>query len=153
MTRTEWQRVGIIRQQGAAWADFGQYWLFGTCMYKNGAEIDDWRLIRDAKLFFNALDRCVLERRFTRNGVRLERQVFAEFGKQLVNGHLHFFIKGRQLQHRDQIVVAAERIWLEKIRGARNCVVLDNTQANRAGYGWKEFDKLDVKTLLVECCN
>ena len=153
MTHTEWQRVAAIREQGAAWVDLGQYWLFGTCMYKNGAEIDDWRLIRDAKLFFNALDRCVLERRLTRNGVRLERQVFAEFGRQRVNRHLHFFIKGRHLQHKVQIVVAAGRIWQEKIRGARDCVVLDNTETNRAGYGWKEFDKLDVKTLLVECCN
>ena len=49
--------------------------------------------------------------------------------------------------------LTAERIWQEKIRGARDCVVLDNTETNRAGYGWKEFDKLDVNTLLVECCN
>ena len=114
MTRTEWQRVAAIREQGAAWVDLGQYWLFGTCMYKNGAEIDDWRLIRDAKLFFNALDRCVLERRLTRNGIRLERQVFAEFGRQRVNGHLHFFIKGRQLQHRVQIVVAKQALCVDQ---------------------------------------
>ena len=52
-----------------------------------------------------------------------------------------------------QIIQVAENVWNEKIYGSHNCVVLDNTVFNRNSYGWKEFDNLRAKTLLVECCN
>jgi hypothetical protein len=149
---TEYQRIGWIRKAGSEWVRKQNYWLFGTCMYRDGSIVDEWRLIRDAKLFFNALDRNILTRKLTRSGKRLERLVFAEHGQAGVNAHMHFFIKGTEPKQRDLIVVAAERLWREKIAGARDCVVLDNTCANRAGYGWKEFGNLAAKTLLVECC-
>ena len=50
--------------------------------------------------------------------------------------------------------MAAEKLWIEQVDGARDCVVQDNLGADRvhAGYCWKEFDGLSAETLLTEGC-
>ena len=149
----DYKKVGLIRQAGANWVEQAGYWLFGNCTYVDGNMVSEDKAIRDAKFFFNAIDRHVLSRKALRAGQRLERQVYLERGKARTNTHLHFFIKGKVLEHYEIIQQVAERLWNEKIYGSHNCIVLDNTSVNRNSYGWKEFNNLRAMTLLVECCN
>ena len=62
-------------------------------------------------------------------------------------------MKGKVLEHYEIIASGLKGFRMKKIYGSLNCVVLDNTTVNRNSYGWKEFDNLRAKTLLVECCN
>ena len=66
MTHTEWQRIGIIREQGAVWTRQQNFWLFGTCTYVDGTAVTRTQCVRNAQRFFNNLDRCVLGRRLYR---------------------------------------------------------------------------------------
>ena len=154
MTRTEWQRVGIIRQQGATWTQQQNFWLFGTCTYVDGTAVTRQQCVQNAQRFFNNLDRSVLGRRLYRENTRLPRLVYVETGRFRVNTHIHFYISGYAWQHYRRIWTAAENLWSKQIDGARDCVVQDNLGADRvyAGYCWKEFDGLAAETLLTECC-
>ena len=154
MTQTEWQRVGIIREQGAAWTRQQNFWLFGTCTYVDGTAVTRQQCVRNAQRFFNNLDRSVLGRRLYRENVKLPRLVYIETGRFRVNTHIHFYISGYALQHYRRIWHTTENTWREQIDGAKDCVVQDNLGADRVhtGYCWKEFDRLSAETLLTECC-
>ncbi len=154
MTRTEWQRVGIIRQQGATWTRQQNFWLFGTCTYVDGTAVTRQQCVENTKRFFNNLDRSVLGRRLYRENMRLPRLVYVETGRFRVNTHFHFYISGYAWQHYRRIWTAAENTWRAQIDGARDCVVQDNLGTDRVhtGYCWKEFDRLSAETLLTECC-
>ena len=154
MARTEWQRVGIIREQGAAWTRQQNFWLFGTCTYVDGTAVTRQQCLRNAQRFFNNLDRSVLGRRLYRDNSRLRRLVYVETGRFRVNTHVHFYISGYAWQHYEMIWHTAEKTWREQIDGAKDCVVQDNLGAERvpAGYCWKEFDRLSAETLLTKCC-
>ena len=95
MTRTELQRVGIIREQGATWTRQQHFWLFGTCTYVDGTAVTRQQCVRNAQRFFNNLDRSVLERRLYRENVRLRRLVHVETGRFPVNTHplLHQWLR------------------------------------------------------------
>ena len=155
MTRTGWQRVGIIREQGAAWTRQQNFWLFGTCTYVDGSAVTRTQCVRNAQRFFNNLDRSVLGRRLYRDNSRLRRLVYVETGRFRVNTHIHFYISGYAWHHYRMIWHTAEKTWREQIDDARNCVIQDNLGAHRvhAGYCWKEFDELETETPLTECCN
>ena len=106
MTRTEWQRVGIIREQGAVWTRQQNFWLFGTCTYVDGTAVTRTQCVRNAQRFFNNLDRSVLGRRRSvlgrrlyRENIRLPRLVYVETGRFRVNTHIHFYISGYAWQH------------------------------------------------------
>ena len=154
MTRTDWQRVGIIREQSAAWTRKQNFWLFGTCTYVDGSAVTRQQCVRNAQRFFNNLDRSVLGRRLYRGNTRLPRLVYVETGRFRVNTHIHFYISGYAWQHYRMIWNTAEKLWGEQIDGARDCVVQDNLGADKVhtGYCWKEFDGLAAETLLTECC-
>ena len=49
------------------------------------------RFLRDAKFFFNAIDRHLLSRKALRAGQSLERQVYLERGKARTNTHSFFY--------------------------------------------------------------
>jgi hypothetical protein len=151
----EYKRIGTIRQAGAEWVAQGHYWLFGTLTYRNGAAVTLNQATRDAKHFFNILDRQILNRRAYNAGRRLQRLVFVEQGRTRTNRHIHYYIKGTHWQHYRQIWTASEQIWTKRIERARDCVIkcnLEDAQARR-GYCWKEFDALDSTVLLTECCH
>ena len=154
MTRTEWQRVGIIREQGAAWTRQQNFWLFGTCTYVDGSAVTRTQCVRNAQRFFNNSDRSVLGRQLYRETTRLLRLVYLETGRFRVNTHIHFYISGYAWQHYRMIWQTTQKTWREQVDGARDCVVQDNLGADRvpAGYCWKEFDGLEAETLLTECC-
>ena len=154
MTRTEWQRVAAIREQGAVWTRQQQFWLFGTCTYVDGTAVTRQQCVENTKRFFNNLDRSVLGRRLYKENMRLPRLVYVETGRFRVNTHVHFYISGYTWKHYRRIWTTAEKLWSKQIDGARDCVVQDNLGAERvhAGYCWKEFNGLAAETLLTECC-
>ena len=143
-----YKQIGQYRQAGTQWVTQGRYWLFGTLTYKNGSAVTQDQATRDARYFFNRLDRQILKRRDYNQGQRLERLVFVEQGRTRTNMHLHYYIKGTHWQHYRQIWTASEEIW-QHIQGAHSCVVKCNLAENstRAGYCWKEFHSLVVQFL------
>ena len=154
MTRAEWQRLGIIREQGAVWTRQQRFWLFGTYTYVDGSAVTRTRCVQNARRFFNNSDRSVLGRRLYRRNTRLPRLVYVETGRFRVNKHIHFFISGYAWQHYRMIWHTAKQLWSEQVDCARDCVILDDLGARRVHVGccWKEFDWLAAETLLTECC-
>lgn len=144
-----------IRTEGAQWLAEQQFWLFGTARYADGSKIKEHRAIKDARHYFNTIDRALLARKDYNQGHRLKRLVFLETGRSRTNTHIHFYIKGTALNQYRHIKLAAEQLWTRHILQARDCVVLDNINLNneRKGYCWKEFDTIRSTTLLVDCCH
>ena len=154
MTRTERQRIGRIREQGAVWTRQQKFWLFGTCTYVDGTAVTRQQCAQNAQRFFNNLDRSVLGRRLYRENVKLPRLVYIETGRFRVNTHIHFYISGYALQHYRRIWQAAEKTWREQINAARDCVIQENFGADRVHTEccWKEFDGCAAETLLTKGC-
>lgn len=144
-----------IREHGAAWVQKQQFWLFGTAVYHYGMSVSEAELARDARHFFNVLDKWVLTRRQINEGCRLPRLVFREAGRSRANLHFHFFIKGLSWQHYASILGAAPEIWYQRIDKAHQLEIKDNlgSSDSRSGYGWKEFRAYSDETLLTECCH
>ncbi len=144
-----------IKTAGADWIAQQNFWLFGTARYYDGTQVQREDAVRDAKHFFNTIDKQILARRDYNEGRRLQRLVFIETGKYRINTHLHFFIKGTNLAHYRLIKNTCETNWRRHIERAGDCVVLDNLnlQHERKHYCWKEFDCLGSETLLLECCH
>lgn len=151
---SEYEQVGKIRAAGKAWTQASNYWLFGTATYKQGDLVSADKLERDARRFFNALDRAILPRVAVKAGIRLPRHVYAENGRFGLNRHMHFFLKGRLWPHHGLILHHAEPLWLKTVFGARDLTLEDCLQPNnrRSGYGWKEYKRLADTTLLASCC-
>ena len=153
-TVQEYAQIGKIRAQGADWVRAGNYWLFGTLTYKAGVDISDSTARRNARRYFNALDRQLLGRGAVDKGKRLPRLVFLEHGRSRTNTHLHFFIKGYELRHLRQIQASAQARW-KGIDYAHDVTVRDllGTDTDRSGYCFKEWDRADSEVLLLECCH
>ena len=144
-----------IRIAGADWIAAEKFWLFGTARYVDGSAVRRCTLVRDAKHFFNTVDRAVLNRKDYDEGRRLQRLVFHEQGMFGSNAHFHFFIKGTHLRQYKHILELCERNWNRHIKAASDCKVLDNIELihERKFYCWKEFRSLDSETLITECCH
>jgi hypothetical protein len=153
--RTSNETIQRIKADGAAWIAQQDFWLFGTATYLDGSEICELEAIRDARHYFNAVDRQILARRDYNEGRRLQRLVFLETGRLRVNTHLHFFIKGTHLKQYRHIKAATEELWVRQVQKASNVLVQDNIvgKHERKGYCWKEFDSLHSTVLLVDCCH
>jgi hypothetical protein len=149
------ERNNQLRLAGAEWLAKQKFWLFGTAIYVDGSEVANDEALRDAKHYFNTVDRQILSRRDYNEGRRLQRLVFLETGRFRANTHIHFFIKGTHLSQYRHIKEAAEENWTRHIRKASNVLVLDNIEHihERKGYCWKEFDGINSDTLLIECCH
>jgi hypothetical protein len=152
---THYEMREKIKSAGANWVAEQAFWLFGTARFVDGTLIERDAAVRDARHYFNTIDRQLLARRDYNEGTRLQRLVFLETGRNRVNTHFHFFIKGTHLTQYRHIKQAAEANWGKHIERAGNIRVLDNTGLTheRKHYCWKEFDDLSSETLLVECCH
>ena len=51
-------------------------------------------------------------------------------GRFRVNTHIHFYISGYVWQHYRRIWTVAEKLWIEQVDRARDCVVQDNLGAD-----------------------
>ncbi len=144
-----------IVEKGREWVAQGEFWLFGTATYYDGTAISEDAANKDARYFFNMLDRKIIKREDYRNGIRLKRMAFIETGRTRTNTHIHFFIKGIVEDDYEKIWCLSVQLWAKKIMRGYNLVMKDNLGAEdgRDGYGWKELDNLNKNTLLVECCN
>jgi hypothetical protein len=148
------KKIEQIRSRGSSWTAAGNYWLFATCSYVDGSIVSIKRCIRDARLLFNNMDRRILGRKLYKENIRLPRLVYMETGRSGANRHIHYYIKGYEPKHYDEIKSIAEKLWVELVEGARDCVIKDNREDGdvRAGYCWKEFKDYSDETLLVDCC-
>jgi predicted pyridoxine 5'-phosphate oxidase superfamily flavin-nucleotide-binding protein len=155
LRESEWSIRQIIEREGSAWITKQQFWLFGTATYCNGTEINEQQVTRNARHFFNLLDRKIITRRDYNEGNRLQRLVFVEGGKTRTNTHLHFLIKGHKWHHYRQICSLAPAIWAKNIIKARDLVIEENfgLGIKRGTYCWKEYDDYDADSLLVDCCH
>ena len=144
-----------IRTEGRLWVMQQRFWLFGTAVYKDGSQIDTDTATRNARRFFNALDRFVLTRKEVDSGIRLPRLVFLETGRQRANTHIHFYIKGTHWTHYRTLYRHADRLWQRHIEGSNDLRITDNIEPNtdRAGYCWKEVRQHATDVLLVDCCH
>jgi len=142
-------------ENGREWVKQGEFWLFGTANYYDGTVVSDDAANKDARYFFNMLDRKIIKRGDYRNNTRLKRMAFIETGRTRTNTHIHFFIKGIEKDDYEKIWNLSIQLWAEKIKRGYNLVMRDNLRAEnrRDGYCWKELDNLNKNTLLVECCN
>jgi hypothetical protein len=145
----------MIKREGSAWVDRQNFWLFGTATYYDGSTVNLREVTRNARYFFNVLDRKIITRRDYNEGNRLQRLVFVEHGKTRTNTHFHFFIKGHSWRDLAQIYSLAPTFWETKIRKSLNLVFKENfgVPFERGDYCWKEFDSIDKQTLLVDCCH
>jgi hypothetical protein len=144
-----------ISEEGAAWIAQQQFWLFGTARYYDGTTIGRHEAEQDAKHYFNTIDKTILARRDYNEGRRLQRLVFIETGRNRVNTHIHFFIKGTHLKQYRHMKAACEENWTKRIGKASDVLVQDNIEFvhERKGYCWKEFDRLDSEILFTQCCH
>lgn len=144
-----------IKAEGAKWIAQQKFWLFGTARYYDGTQISVEQAERDCRHYFNTVDKQILSRRDYNEGRRLQRLVFIETGRNRVNTHIHFFIKGTHLKQYRHIKHIAEQNWRRHIQKASDCVVLDNSEFihERRGYCWKEFDSIRSETLFLPCCH
>lgn len=150
----EWLRQNATRAEGIRWTIQQQFWLFGTCAYKDGTRITNEQAYKDAAYFFNRLDRALLKRRDYDEKRRLPRLVFLEKGKSRENTHIHFLIKGTKLKQYKHIKWTAESIWPTLIN-AHDILMKDATTSNvdRAIYCWKELNIRVNETLIEGCCH
>ena len=144
-----------IREQGTVWIAQQQFWLFGTARYFDGTRIGRHEAEQDCRHYFNTIDKQLLTRRDYNEGRRLQRLVFIETGRNRVNTHIHFFIKGTHLRQYRHIKAACEANWTKHIFKASDILVQDNIDLihERKGYCWKEFDRLDSQVLFTQCCH
>ena len=144
-----------IKAHGSEWVAQQKYWLFGTATFYDGTMISRDAAVKDAKYFFNLLDRDILSRKDYDEKRRFERLVFIETGRMRNNTHIHFFIKGRQLQDYDRIWQVSETLWPSEIKKGYNLVIKNNTDLiqERKGYCWKETYDLNKSPILYECCH
>src|SRR5210317_1576593 len=115
-----------IENYGSAWVAQQQFWLFGTATYSDGTMISSDEARKDARLFFNALDRHILNRKDYDENRRLQRLAFIETGRTRTNTHIHFFIKGTKWHDYRQIWHLSEQLWADKITKGYNLVMQDN---------------------------
>lgn len=146
--------VERIREEGRLWVMRQRFWLFGTATYVDGSTVSFEDADKNGRRFFNALDRSLLNRQQLSTGTRLPRLVFAERGRLRINTHIHFFIKGFDFRQYHTITAEAERLWPLLIDGAADLVMKDNVASNaeRAGYCWKEVWGKQCDVLLPSCC-
>ena len=144
-----------LKLEGAEWVRSQNFWLFGTATFKDGSRLTASDATNDAKHFFNILDRQILKRKETMQGMRLDRLVFFEHGRLGANTHFHFFIKGRHLSQYKTIAKYAPIIWQERISKAHNLLLKDNIGLDdtRSEYCWKEIKSYQRDVLLTECCH
>ena len=143
-----------IVTEGSEWIGQQQFTFFGTATYYDGAAISRDEAVKDAKHFFNMLDRRVLKREDYNNNVRLNRLVFVETGRTRTNTHIHFYIKGNDDATEWHIKEICEHLWANKITKGYNLLLKDNkgTGNRRNGYCLKEMGNLNADALLVDCC-
>lgn len=144
-----------IKAEGATWVARQQFWLFGTAKYFDGTEINERKAHKDIQHYFNTIDKAILRRRDYDEGRRLQRLVFIERGRNRVNTHFHFFIKGTHLKQYKAIWHIAEANWTRYIQSAASIQIQDNIEFiyERKGYCWKEFDDIHSETLHLSCCH
>jgi hypothetical protein len=144
-----------IKAEGATWVARQQFWLFGTAKYFDGTEIHERKAHKDIRHYFNTIDKALLRRQDYDEGRRLQRLVFIERGRNRVNTHFHFFIKGTHLRQYRTIWRTVEANWTRHIQGADSIQIQDNIEFiyERKGYCWKEFDDIRSETLHVPCCH
>ena len=144
-----------IMEQGANWVARQQFWLFGTAKYVDGTEIHESKAHKDIRHYFNTVDKAMLRRQDYDEGRRLQRLVFIERGRNRVNTHFHFFIKGTHLRQYRTIWQTVEKNWTRHIQGAASIQIQDNIEFiyERKGYCWKEFDDIRSEILYVPCCH
>ena len=153
--RNDYAQAIKIREDGRLWVMQQRFWLFGTALYNDGSVIDAETATRNARRFFNALDRFVLTRKELANGTRLSHLVFLETGRQRANTHIHFYIKGNHWTHYQTLYRHADRLWQRHIDSSNDLRITDNIvlNADRAGYCWKELRQHNTDVLLVDCCH
>ena len=144
-----------IKAEGAQWIAQQKFWLFGTARYYDGTQVGRGQAEQDCRHYFNTIDKKILRRRDYNEATRLQRLVFIETGRNRVNTHIHFFIKGTHLKQYKHIKHIAEENWNRHIKQASDCVVLDNIDLihERKGYCWKEFDSIRSEALYLPCCH
>jgi len=144
-----------IKAEGANWVARQQFWLFGTAKYVDGTEIHESKAHKDIRHYFNTVDKAILRRQDYDEGRRLQRLVFIEHGRNRVNTHFHFFLKGTHLRQYKTIWQTAEANWTNHIQGAADILIQDNIELTheRKGYCWKEFDDIRGETLHLPCCH
>ena len=144
-----------IVESGGQWVGQQQFWLFGTATYCDGTTVSREKAEKDARRFFNKLDRTLIKRIDLINGKRLERLVFIETGRTRTNIHIHFFVKGNDYVSYEQIVEQCEMIWAEQIDKSYEIDLRDNKYAGnrRNAYCYKEMNNLNADVLHVECCH
>jgi len=135
-----------IVDEGSKWVAQQDFWLFGTATYCNGDLVSREKAERDARYFFNMLDRKLLKRIDYEEGRKLDRLVFIETGRTRSNTHMHFFIKGNDYVSYKQIEELCVNLWDKKIENRHNLKMLDNKTAGnrRNGYCWKEMNDLNA---------
>lgn len=141
-----------IVDEGSKWIAQQEFWLFGTATYCNGNLIKREKAERDAKYYFNRLDRKALKRIDYEEGRKIDRLVFIETGRTRTNPHIHFFIKGNDYVDYRQIEELCVQLWDEKIEDRLNLKMLDNMYAGnrRNGYCWKEMNDLNADVFHAE---
>ncbi len=149
----EWRKQ--IVNEGSKMVAQGDFWLFGTATYYDNEMISKKKAERDAKYYFNKLDRALLKRIDYIEGKKLERLVFIESGRTRTNTHIHFFIKGNDYVSYIELKEKCLELWDKKIKMRRDLKMLDNSYAGnrRNGYCWKEMNNLNADVLHVECCH
>jgi hypothetical protein len=154
-THSEYDIRQRIKAEGAHWIARQKFWLFGTARYYDGTQVSREQAERDCRHYFNTVDKKILRRQDHNEGTRLQRLVFIETGRNRVNTHIHFFIKGTHLKQYRHIKHIAEENWSRHIKQASDCAVLDNIDLihERKGYCWKEFDSIRSETLYLPCCH
>jgi len=139
-----------LRQQivndGSKMVAQGEFWLFGTATYYDGTMISREKAEKDARYFFNMLDRKLLKRIDYIENRKLDRLVFIETGRTRTNTHIHFYIKGNNYVGYRQLEEKCIELWNEKIKKRHNIKLLDNLYAGnrRNGYCWKEMNNLNA---------
>ena len=131
---------------GSEWVGEQKFWLFGTAKYYDGTMISREKAEKDARYFFNMLDRKLLKRIDYIENRKLDRLVFIETGRTRTNTHIHFFVKGNDYVGYKQLEEMCEEIWDDKIEKAYDMKMLDNLNAGnkRNAYCWKEMNDLNA---------
>ena len=161
----EWRKR--IVSEGSKMVAQGDFWLFGTATYCDGTTISRNKAEKDARYFFNKLDRALLKRIDYIEGRKLERLVFIETGRTRTNMHMHFFIKGNDYISYIELKEKCIELWPGKskkssggkptgrIKKAFSMILKDNLNAGNSidKYCWKEMNNLNADVLHVECCH
>ncbi len=141
-----------IVNKGREWVGEQKFWLFGTAKYYDGTMISREKAEKDARYFFNMLDRKLLKRIDYIENRKLDRLVFIETGRTRTNTHIHFYIKGNDYVSYRQLEEECIELWNEKIEKRHDIKMLDNLYAGnrRNGYCLKEMNNLNADVLYAE---